>query len=150
MDPLLLDILPWVRQGSCCSQLLIRLMLQASGEDNPALVRSVWGFCEGMAGGGCGLLLGGVAALSYTVGSGAENGPHPMAVPLINDFTEWFRSQPACARGTDCLDVSAVLQGVERVDAPNRERCGDLLAASWGRIMELLAEYEIDPAGERL
>lgn len=40
MNPVLMDVLPFVRQGFCCSQLLMLLMLQARGEENPALVRS--------------------------------------------------------------------------------------------------------------
>lgn len=48
MNPVLMDVLPFVRQGFCCSQLLMLLMLQARGEENPALVRSLQGLCHGI------------------------------------------------------------------------------------------------------
>lgn len=58
MNPVLMDVLPFVRQGFCCSQLLMLLMLQARGEENPALVRSLQGLCHGIghSEGDCGLL----------------------------------------------------------------------------------------------
>ena len=37
MHPMMLELLPWVHQGYCCSQLLVLLMLNARGEENPAL-----------------------------------------------------------------------------------------------------------------
>ena len=35
MHPLMLELLPWVRQGYCCSQLLLLLLLQARGRRIP-------------------------------------------------------------------------------------------------------------------
>ena len=58
MNPLLLDILPLLREKYCCSQILILMALHARGEENSGLIRALWGLCEGMAQGGqsCGLL----------------------------------------------------------------------------------------------
>lgn len=152
MNPLLLDVLPWVKQGDCCSQLLMRLALQASGEENPGLVRAVWGFCQGMAyaGGPCGFLTGGVAVLSYAAGhGGAGDEAHPMAVPLINDYVDWFRERTAPYGGTSCPRVAEGLTGVAGAGSgpdavPDMVRCGDLLAECWEKIVELTAAYDID------
>lgn len=48
MNPLMLELLPMVRQGYCCSQLLILLMLQARDQQNPDLVRAMQGLCHGI------------------------------------------------------------------------------------------------------
>ena len=149
MNPMLLDLLPWIRQGDCCSQLLMRLALQASGEENPALVRSQWGFCQGMAyaGGPCGFLTGGVAVLSYIAGRGGEGDEaHPMAVPLINEYVDWFRARTEAYGGTACPQVSLGLAGnaAGPDNAPDMTLCGELLAECWEKIVELAASYDID------
>ncbi|MFR8277140.1 MAG: C-GCAxxG-C-C family (seleno)protein [Desulfovibrio fairfieldensis] len=61
MNPLMLELLPMVGQGYCCSQLLILLMLQARDQQNPDLVRAMQGLCHGIgqSDGPCGLLTGG-------------------------------------------------------------------------------------------
>ena len=83
MNPVLMDVLPFVRQGFCCSQLLMLLMLQARGEENPALVRSLQGLCHGIghSEGDCGLLPGGACVLALLCGKGAdEEVPHHMVL----------------------------------------------------------------------
>ena len=42
MHPLMMDLLPLVRQGYCCSQLLMQLLVQAQGREVPDLVRALW------------------------------------------------------------------------------------------------------------
>lgn len=149
MNPLLLEMLPWVKQGDCCSQLLMRLALQASGEENPGLVRALWGFCQGMiyTGGPCGFLTGGVAVLSYMAGHGGEgDAAHPMAVSLIGDYVDWFRERTAPYGGTSCPRVAAGITGAAASPdaAPDMTLCGDLLAECWEKIVELAAAYDID------
>ena len=41
MHPLMMDLLPLVRQGYCCSQLLVQLLVQAQGREIPDLVRAL-------------------------------------------------------------------------------------------------------------
>lgn len=79
MNPLMLELLPMVRQGYCCSQLLILLMLQARDQQNPDLVRAMQGLCHGIgqSDGPCGLLTGGACALALAAGQrrGRRDGP---------------------------------------------------------------------------
>ena len=46
MHPLMMDLLPLVRQGYCCSQLLVQLLVQAQGREVPDLVRALHGLCR--------------------------------------------------------------------------------------------------------
>lgn len=146
MNPLMMEMLPYVSQGYCCSQIMIQLALRTSGEDNPALVRSMWGFCLGMGqtGGTCGILTGGIAALSYHVGLSGQP-VHPMALPIITDFVDWFNQLAVCARGNTCPAVTGALLGRDHnVDTPDMIACGALLAEGWGKIVELADSYGID------
>ncbi len=70
MNAVMLELVPWVREGYCCSQLLMLMILRAQGVENPGLVRAMGGLCHGMgqSGGASGLLTGGAAALGCTRG----------------------------------------------------------------------------------
>lgn len=98
MNALMLELIPLIREGYCCSQLLVLLVLQQQGVENPGLVRAAGGLCHGMgqSGGACGLLTGGAAALGYLACKGAAGETaHPMAEPLINDYAACLPSMYA-------------------------------------------------------
>ena len=46
MNPMMMELLPLVHQGYCCSQLLLLLMLQAQDRQNPGVVRAAQGLCQ--------------------------------------------------------------------------------------------------------
>lgn len=77
MNALMLELIPLIREGYCCSQLLVLLVLQQQGVENPGLVRAAGGLCHGMgqSGGACGLLTGGAAALGYLRAKGPRVKP---------------------------------------------------------------------------
>jgi hypothetical protein len=152
MNPLVLEILPLVRQGYCCSQLLMLLLLQSLGRENPELVRAMHGLCHGMGAseGACGLLTGGACVLGCVAGRGktGENA-HPALVPLVYDYQQWFVGRTEKYGGAACFQI---VQGVSAEtgvappagDArPNPSLCGDLFAECWEKIRALLEEYEI-------
>ena len=109
MHPLMMDLLPLVRQGYCCSQLLVQLLVQAQGREIPDLVRALHGLCHGIgqSGGPCGLLTGGACVLALLAGKGAEGEePHPMLAPLLNDYASWFYERTAAYGGHSCEQVA--------------------------------------------
>lgn len=130
MNPVLMDVLPFVRQGFCCSQLLMLLMLQARGEENPALVRSLQGLCHGIghSEGDCGLLPGGACVLALLCGKGAdEEVPHQMLNPLLNEYATWFYERTAQYGGYTCPQVAAGLGARKGEDGvPDPVACGEL------------------------
>lgn len=148
MHPLLLELLPQIRQGYCCSQLLLILMLQTLGKDAPDLLRASQGLCHGLgaSNGPCGLLTGGACVLSLVTGKGADSEKaHAMQIPIINDYATWFTKQTAAFGGTGCEDI---LKGLGAFTPgkrdPNLLACGDLLAQCWDEICLLLNTYEIE------
>lgn len=155
MHPLMLELLPWVRQGYCCSQLLMLLVLRERGGENPELVRAMHGLCHGIgqSGGPCGLLTGGACALALLAGRGADQEQaHPYLTPLLNDYAEWFYARTTGYGGHSCSCVAPGLardaghapagQGEDAL--PDPMLCGSLLAECWDRLVELCAEYELD------
>ena len=76
MNPMMMELLPLVHQGYCCSQLLLLLMLQAQDRQNPGVVRAAQGLCHGIgqSDGPCGLLTGGACALALAAGAAPLHG----------------------------------------------------------------------------
>ena len=152
MNPLVLEILPLVRQGYCCSQLLMLLLLQSFGHENPELIRAMHGLCHGMGGseGPCGLLTGGACVLGCVAGQGkgSENA-HPSFAPLVHGYQQWFAGRTEKYGGTACFQIVPGLSAETGVASPARGEqpgpslCGDLFAECWEKICTLLEEYEI-------
>ncbi len=156
MNPLLLEIVPLVKQGWCCSQMLMLLLLQALDKENPDLIRSVHGLCHGLGGteGPCGLLTGGACVLGCAAGRGRpEESAHPSFAPLLNDYQQWFAERTGAYGGIACFQVMEGLSadtGVQKPgagEAPSPALCGDLFAECWEKILSLLEAYEIPLEG---
>ena len=153
MNPVLLEILPHIRAGMCCSQLLVALALQARGEENEVWLRAARGLCHGVgqSGGPCGLLGGGAMILAYL--SGGENGePHPMQDAMCNDYAEWFYGECAAFGGYGCEGLSAGLMrqaGAASGDGrPDMQVCGEFLARCWEAVLQILENYDVDITGQ--
>jgi hypothetical protein len=152
MNPLVLEILPLVRQGYCCSQLLMFLLLQSLGRNNPELIRAMHSLCYGMGGsdGPCGLLTGGACVLGCVAGRGKDSeSAHPAFVPLVHDYQQWFAGRTEKYGGAACFQVMQGLSAETGVphpaegEQPKPSLCGDFFAECWERLRTLLEEYEI-------
>lgn len=148
MDGTLMDILPLVGQGFCCSQIVGLLALRAQGRENPELVRALGGLCHGLGAcretgcGTCGILTGGACVLGLYFGRGRpEEAPLERGDLARAEFVGWFvartRSQYG---GSACEDILGDDSG-----RPDLTRCGGLLAESWAKLLEILVENGVDP-----
>jgi hypothetical protein len=140
-----LDIAPYSGRGYCCSQIMALLALEAQGRENPELVRAMFGLCRGMGstGGACGILTGGCCALAlYVAKGGDDEEAHPRAELVVAEFADWFREKATAEYGGD--SCPAIL-GENDPHGPSPSHCGQLLAASFDRILEILTSYGIDP-----
>ena len=65
------------QQGYYCSQILMKLLLETLGEDNPELVKAMMGLCGGVgfSGGCCGCMTAGTCMISYLTGKGSDDEP---------------------------------------------------------------------------
>lgn len=140
------DLIPDVREGFCCSQLLMLLLLRERGEENPQLIRAMHGLGLGLgfSNGPCGLLMGGAAVLGALAGKG-EPGElmNPALMPVVNDYAQWFSERTAMYGGTACESITTGLSGGTQ---PNMLLCGNLLMECWDKLCELRDSYGLDAA----
>ncbi len=154
MHPVLMELLPYVKEGYCCSQLLTLLVLQAQGKENQDLVRATHGLCMGLgfSNGPCGLLTGGATALGLLAGHGDADSPaHPAFMPLINEYATWFYEYTAQYGGYTCDTITSNLGNRNSAASDEQDidllACGTLLGACWEKIIELADSYTIDIQG---
>lgn len=118
-----------------CSQIMMKLGMEAIGLDDPTLLRVMNGLAGGLGGCGknCGALTGGVAMFGLFTGRGMEPEPEDpllmeMSAQLVNWFEDTFGS-------TDCDDI---LQG-DRANIP--KTCPNLICATAQRAFEILEDH---------
>lgn len=132
-------------QGFCCSQIVVIMALETQGNYNTELVRSLAGLCEGLGdcSGPCGALSGGACMLALYAGRGSEEEEADSRLPLmLNTLTEWFNETVGQKyEGVTCLSIL----GLEKCGTPDPTRCGAVVADTFMRCLEILAENEIDP-----
>jgi hypothetical protein len=116
-------------EGYCCSQIIVKMGLDAQGDANPELLDAVAGLCSGMhLGLTCGILSGAACLLSLFDKQNA-------AVSMIPLLANWFEARCKEFGGCSC---EAILN-----DNPmNRiERCPMLLEETFEKCRELLAAF---------
>ncbi|GAB7081669.1 DVU_1555 family C-GCAxxG-C-C protein [Megalodesulfovibrio paquesii] len=137
------EVLRLLGDGFNCSQIVLKLGLELTGEDRPELVRMAQGLGHGIgAGEVCGALLGGICLLSWHCGRGSdEETKHPMFDAILSDLVTWFQ-ESACAsyNSIRCGDILEDSGGT-----PHFERCAGLTAGAYEKAVEILQQYEIDP-----
>ena len=134
--------------GYCCAQILVILCLENMQRENPDLVRSTQGLCMGTGdfSGTCGILTGGICALSLYGGKGLNFEESDTRLPLaVENFREWFSSETTGQYGgTNCENI---LDG--ECAGPRPDRCGKLLVESYSKIISILTDAGFDPTEGR-
>ena len=132
-------------QGYNCSQILLRMTLDALKKENPDLIRAVTGLLGGLGNGKlCGALTGGCCVLGLFAGKGtAEEETDERLQAMLIEFVEWFESEMTTR--FDGIDCDIILAGDNR----NRlSRCPSIVLDSYDKLKEILTEngYALDPA----
>ena len=129
------------RYGYFCSQIMAIMMLEATEEENPGLIRAMGGLNGGVgySQGCCGCMTGGACVISYFTGKGEDTGletPHHKAA--LGEFTRWFQDEiTADYGGINCEDI------VGGNPAKRVEICPQIIAASFEKCMEILQEKDL-------
>jgi len=116
-------------QGYCCSQIMLKVGLDAREEENPELLDAVAGLCGGLYSGlCCGTLTGAACLLSLYDRNRA-------AASMIPRLVKWFQgTYGQLYGGTNCEDILGDNPG-------NRaERCPKIVEETLEKCRELLAE----------
>ena len=129
--------------GYYCSQILMILLLESLGEENPGLVKALGGLSTGVGYtyGCCGCMTGGVCVLSYLTAKGeADEVKSDQFRPALDDFTKWFTEEmTADYGGIDCRDITGCDMG------KSIEVCPGIMAATFEKCMEILEERGLLP-----
>jgi C_GCAxxG_C_C family probable redox protein len=145
MDDVILQLMKLKAKGFCCSQIMLILALEKQGKANPDLVKSVGGLCFGIHGSGevCGVLPGGACLISLYAGKGtAEETADDQYVAMIMELTDWFHSTANKEfGGTRCEEVLG--------NFPDRSMCGQIVADTYEKCMEILVKHSFDPADSK-
>lgn len=145
MDGMMIRVMRLAAQGLYCSQIMMALALETQGRDNPELIRALAGlaFGCGMGQGTCGVLSGAACVLALYAGKGGPGEEEsPALMPMLQELNEWFAAE--CGGeggGTTCAAILGE-------DAPRQpqQKCGEMVAAAFGKVMELLVAHGFDPA----
>jgi len=120
-------------QGYCCSQILVKMGLDAKGSENPELLDAMGGLCGGLYSGlCCGTLTGAACLLSLYDSKNASR--------MIRALVEWFqRTYTEAYGGISCEEI------IESNSMNRVERCPRIMEATFEKCRELLAEigYEV-------
>ena len=135
LDGPYLEILSHRQNGLCCSQILVKLILQDMGRENPDLVRSMAALCygSGYSEGTCGLLTGAACALSL----GLEGNPEreradALLTLMLDELCGWFTVKAATSYGgSRCADILAA--------SPDKRACTLLLMGTLEKLTTMLA-----------
>ena len=142
--------------GYCCTQIMVRLLLDVQGRDASGdglgdgrdAVRAAGGLCRGfgLSEGACGILLGGCMAMGLCAAKGHDaEEPHEALEAMSTEFAEWFRERTAPSGGISC---GAIL-GDSGGGRPDFGKCHGLLLEAHGKMFEVLAAYGVDPTQPR-
>lgn len=144
-DDVSMRVVQLAGQGFCCSQIVMVMALETQGSYNTELVRALSGLCKGLGdcSGPCGALSGGACLLALYAGRGSEEEEADNRLPLmLTTLTEWFQETV----GEQYGGVSCVhILGEGNCAVPDPGRCAALVADTFTRCLEILAENGIDP-----
>ena len=124
-----------------CSQIMMKLGMDALALEQPDLIKAMTGLAGGLGGCGrnCGALTGGVCMLSLFAGRGtAEEKTSPELEPMISEFLAWFEESYG---SPNCDDI---LMG-DKGNIP--QICPGLIESAGQRALEILEDHGFLPVG---
>lgn len=141
MDETAFKIFKLSAAGLCCTQIIMRLALDEEEKENVDLIKALNGLCRGIGDSQktCGVILGGIGVLGLYAGKGSEREyPKEDFSRMISEFTEWFE---ATFESTECVDLIGVTSFTDQNNQEYKVKCGDVLANSYYKIQEILADH---------
>ena len=131
--------------GYCCSQIMMKLTLEAEEIENPDLIRAVGGLCFGVGSyqKTCGVLTGGIAVFGLYAGKGTDGEyPKPCFSAMVDDYTDWFAAEMGSVECRDIIGVCSVTD--YQTNQSYRLKCGDILVRSFNKVREILQENDFE------
>ncbi len=135
-------------KGYPCSQMMMIMALEEQGRENTPLVRAMAGLANGLGigSGSCGALSAGACILALYAARGDDD-EKEMATfnPMLAELNEWFDERTKSYGSSLCHDITEEQAGSPQMAA----RCGQLIAETYDKVMQLLVDNGIDPGFSR-
>jgi len=140
MNDIMFRLMELKAKGYYCSQMMMLLALENQEKTNPDLIRAMSGLAFGLGVGEvCGALTGGACILSLYVGKGTDDEEeNPFLMTMLEELGEWFKATYGGQYGGITCDI------ISEEGAKRTERCGQLVAATYHKVLEILIENEFD------
>ncbi|MFA6940945.1 MAG: DVU_1555 family C-GCAxxG-C-C protein [Clostridiaceae bacterium] len=145
MDDTAFRIFKLSSQGFCCTQTLIKMVLEDEDKENIDLIKAVHGLCGGIAytKKACGLLTGGILVLGLYAGKGKAGEPcSDDYMTMMKEYNTWFEEEFG---STDCQDlVGAQEIRDEKGNINYPVKCGETLTKCYIKVQQILMEHDYD------
>lgn len=145
MDDMEFQLFKLRSSGYCCTQILVKMALDAEENANPDVIRAVNGLCMGIGGKQmtCGLLTGGIAILGLYAGKGGDREqPHPDFFKMVEEYTDWFEDEFG---STECRDLIGECSMAEyKSNQSLLMKCGNMLMKCYEKVQEILRDYDFE------
>lgn len=128
--------------GYCCSQIMMIMHLDDTGQENVPLVKSMSGLCAGIGscGKACGALTGAACIFGIYAGKGTDIEIRDDNLKkMIQQFAQWFEDEFEYSECVDIITVDVLKDINEHEVYP--VKCGNIIQKSYNKINEILKEY---------
>jgi C_GCAxxG_C_C family probable redox protein len=145
MDDMEFQLFKLRSSGYCCTQILVKMALDAEETENEDVMKAVNGFCMGIGGTQmtCGLITGGVAILGLYAGKGKDTEqPHPEFFNMVKEYMDWFEDEFG---SSECRDIIGECSMAEyKSNQSLLMKCGNMLMKCYEKVQEILSEYDFE------
>jgi len=141
MDDISFTMFKLVNSGYCCTQVMVKMVLDAEEKENEDLLRAVNGLCMGIGSTQkiCGVLTGGIAILGLYAGKGNDTEyVKPEYSDMVDEYTQWFEAEFGSVECSDIIGTCSVSD--YNTNQEYRLKCGDTLKKSYEKVQEILRD----------
>lgn len=145
MDEIGFEMFKLTNAGYCCSQIMIKMVLDAEDKENEDLLRVMSTFCLGAGSEQktCGVLSGGIAIFGLYAGKGRDTEySKPGFSEMVDEFTEWFLAEHGSVECKEIIGACSITD--YRTNQSYRLKCGDILQKSYRKVLEILQEHDFE------
>lgn len=128
-------------KGYCCTQIMLKLALEAEEKENEDLIRASKGLCLGIGGTQktCGVLTGGIGILGlYAAKGNDKESTKEDYSSMVEEFINWFEEE---FESTECIDIIGPYDFENKEKNSNTQKCGDIIAKSYSKVVEILLDH---------
>ena len=143
MSDTILRLMSLQRKDSPCSQMMMIMAMEEQDYENIALIRAMAGLTNGCGdgSGSCSALSGATCVLALYAAKGDDSEKElDTFLPMLEDLSEWFSLKTRAYGGNLCNQITENKPG----NVEMTQRCAQLIADTYDKVMLLLVENGID------